>query len=42
MDLTEIENKLIEEAAFGRSPKERREQITSIITSLKNSWREAG
>ena len=41
MSLPEIEAELIEEAPFGRSPKERREQIPSIITSLTKTWRRA-
>jgi hypothetical protein len=33
----DIENKLIAEARYGRSPNERRAQIPSIVTSLKQS-----
>ena len=41
MSLPDIESKLVEEAQFGRSPKERREQIPSIIASLKKTCRKA-
>jgi hypothetical protein len=42
MSLQEIENKLEEQAQFGRSPHERQSQIPSIMESLQPRYREAG
>jgi hypothetical protein len=39
MNLYEMEAKLIEESEFGRSPNERKQQIPSIIATLKQSTR---
>jgi hypothetical protein len=42
MDLSGIESKLGEEFQYGRSPNERRDQIPSIMDSLKKSAEDEG
>lgn len=41
MNLSYIERKLFEESQFGRTPRERKDQISSIIATLKQTARKS-